>query len=134
MFGTGSAFAVAGTNPTDALDILGVGFDPADTAFHFFYNDAAGVATKTTIPGSFTIAANALHEVSVSCAPNSSIVTIKIRNCETGVEALIQPSTSIPANNKFLSPQIGLNTGAGSTANVLDFVLMYFEAGDPYTI
>ena len=116
-FGVNTTGMVA-ADPSSRLNIVGFGFDLADTAWTFMHNDGTGTATKETIPGQGTLATNnTAYDAYIWCAPNSSTVNYRLDRVDTGV-TLVDSSTStdLPVDTTILTAQCVMSNG---TANVV---------------
>jgi hypothetical protein len=110
--------AVVTVDPSSLTNMLGFGFDLADTAWTFMHNDAAGTCTKETISGQGTLATNNTgYDAYIWCAPNDSTVYYRLDRIDTGA-TLVDSSTStdLPVNTTLLAAQCIMSNG---TANIV---------------
>jgi hypothetical protein len=97
----------AGTAPTDVnpstiVDMLGVGYDAADTNVQFFHNDASGTASKIDTGIAKPTTNNSRgYLVNIDCPPGGP-VTFSIREVVTGATFTATASTNLPAATTFL--------------------------------
>jgi len=105
--------AMVAADPSSRLNIVGFGFDLADTAWTFMHNDGIGTAIKETIPGQGTLATNnTAYDAYIWCAPNSSTVNYRLDRVDTGA-TLVDSSTStdLPVNTTLLTAQCVMSNG-----------------------
>jgi len=110
--------AVVTVDPSGLTNMLGFGFDLADTAWTFMHNDAAGTCTKETISGQGTLATNNTgYDAYIWCAPNDSTVYYRLDRIDTGA-TLVDSSTStdLPVNTTLLVAHAAMSNG---TANIV---------------
>ena len=124
---TGATTVIGNVNPSTLTDIVGVGYDSAETVLAFIYNDGSGTATKTPLTAAFPVDASTLYRIEVKCAANASDMTITVTNLATGASSSITPSTNLPTNTVWLAPQAWANNGTTATAVQLDMVAGYLE-------
>lgn len=124
---TANANAVVNTAVDANVNILGVGYDSADSNFSIFHNDGAGTATKIDLGASFSIAANRLLEVTFECGQNASTISYTVREPSTNTTASGTISTDLPANTVMLAPQFSMNNNATAVACEFDLVSLFME-------
>jgi hypothetical protein len=129
--GLSSAAFTATTDPSANINLIGVGFDAADTVaggWVLMTNDGSGVATETayaTAPRDATT----VFDLTLYCAPNSSSIGVRLYN-QTTQSAIIDNlsvTTNFPANTAFLAPYAWVNTGTVTTAIGIDIASIYTE-------
>jgi hypothetical protein len=110
--------AVVTGDPSAQVNIIGFGFDLADTAWTFMHNDASGTATKETINGQGTLATNNTgYDAYIWCAPNDSTVYYRLDRIDTGaVLCDTSTNTDLPVNTTLLAAQCVMSNG---TANIV---------------
>lgn len=137
---THRAFAgltVATTAPTDVqpstlVDMIGMGWDAADTNIQLMHNDASGTATKVDLGASFPVPTadrTKVYRIRIWCAPNESKLNWEVCDCGTGavVSGTTGASTDIPANTAYLSPRGYCSVGGTSSVVGFGFMGLYFE-------
>lgn len=130
FFGMGAStvqYAVA--DPSTFINIVGIGYDAADTQWQLMHNDGTATATKIALGANFTINTTDLLEVILFAEPGAgSVVHTLVRNLSTGLNDSVRTlSTKLPAVNTLLSWHSQINTGATATASAYDFVSLYIE-------
>lgn len=134
-FFCGMCGTAGGTNSTDAqpsslLNIIGAGYDSADTTWQLLFNDGTGAATKvsTGITRPSTDRPSPV-EISVFCPPNGSTVYAELIDLATGAHFMSSQSVDIPAATTLLSPRGYHSVGAPATGSVVGFTLfgLYVE-------
>jgi len=120
--------ALANGNPSALLNLLGFGIDSGQTTVHFLNNDGVGVATSTDLGVNFpATTANAVYEVRMFCAPNSTQISYSIDRLDVQAHAEGMVSADIPNNTTFLSPYVWINNGATAAAVAIDLIGQYVE-------
>jgi len=105
------------TDPSGNTNILGFGFDLADTAWTFMHNDAIGTATKDAIAGQATLATNNTgFDAYIFCYPNDSVVYYRLDDlvqgttlCDTSI------NSELPVNTTGMSPYCAMSNGTANT-------------------
>lgn len=126
----GSTAAIGNNQPSTLGNVLGIGLDAGDTNFHWFYNDAAGGATKTDTGLAWN--GTRVVRLEIYCAPNGSTVYMWL-TCldDTSLTVkTINTNTNIPANTTFLSMHIHANTGADNTSPVVPNLIRAYSETD----
>jgi len=124
---TGATTVIGNVNPSTLTDIVGVGYDSAETVLALLYNDGAGAATKTPLSASFPVDNSTLYRIEIKCAANASDMTITVTNLATGASTSAVISSNLPTNTVWLAPQAWANNGTTATAVQLDMVAGYLE-------
>jgi hypothetical protein len=129
MSGTGGGSAPTDVQPSTLTNIVGVGYDAADTNWQLFFNDGTGTATKvsTGIARPSTDRPSPV-EISVFCAPNGGTMYAEIVDLATGTHFMGSEGTDIPGTTTLLSPR-GY-ASVGGTSSVVGFTLfsLYVES------
>lgn len=129
MVGTTSALS-ATSDPSSNYNLLGFGYDSADTAWSFMHSNGITVpATKDALTGTFPQGNGTdVFEVRIYAPPNASIVYYSIEDLTSGAYFENSASSAIPGSSTFLAPQIWVNTGpTSSTAVAVDVISLYVE-------
>jgi hypothetical protein len=113
-------------NPSQQVNIIGFGYDSADTNWFFIHNDNAGAATKVNLGSGFPVDNSSVFDFEISAQPNASSVEYTVTNVGTGATAGGSISTEIPASTQLLMPYFWLNSGSGGTAVVLCIIHAWF--------
>lgn len=119
----GSVAAPTDVNPSTLTDIIGMGWDAADTQVQFMYNDATGTASKVALGASFpkpSADRSKVYEIVLYAPPGSTqSVSYEITDLTTGAVATGTVTTDIPAVGTFLGVQ-GY-TSVGGVSSVTGF-------------
>ena len=115
---TSGTTAVVTVNPSTLTNMLGFGFDLADTAWTFMHNDASGTCAKETISGQGTLATNNTgYDAYIFCAPNDTTVYYRLDRADTGATLCdTSTNTDLPVNTTMLTAQCIMSNG---TANIV---------------
>jgi hypothetical protein len=122
-----TAVIAAGTEPSALTDIVGFGFDRADTSWQVMTNDASGAADKTALGANFPIDTSSVYDVALYAPPNGSAIYYWIKNLGTGNTASGTLSSNLPTAATFLSLHIYMSMNSGSTAVGIDVMRQYLE-------
>lgn len=120
-------------NPSNLTNMIGVGWDSADTNLQIMGNNNAGTATKTDAGANFPANnTTAVYEFVMFAAPNGSSVGYRLTRLDTGAETSgsITNSADLPVNTNFLSHHEYMNNGGTAAAVVLDVMRVYVESDD----
>lgn len=103
-------------DPSTLLNILGFGYDAADTTVQFFHNDGSGTATKvnTGIPKP-TTNSSAAYRIRISCSAGGS-VSYSIKELVAGTEFSGTASTDLPSATTTLRYNSYMSAGGTSTS------------------
>lgn len=126
----GSGAAPTDVQPSSLVNILGMGWDSADTNIQFLCNDGSGAASKVDLGTSFPVPTSnrsKVYEVQLFCAPNGTTVYWRVLDVGTGAVAQGSVNTDIPANTILLTP-LGY-CSVGGTSSVVGIALfnLYLE-------
>jgi len=121
--------AIATTQVIDALtNIIGVGWDSADTTLRIMHNDSSGAATEVDLGANFpTNSTTAFYELILYAAPNATSVSYRAVRLDTGSEASGTITTNLPANTTFLTHHQYMNNGGTAAAVGLEVMGVYIE-------
>jgi hypothetical protein len=111
-------------NPSTLVDIIGMGWDSADTNIQFLYNDNGGTASKldTGLPVP-TVDRTKVYELVMFCSPNGSAIHFEITDIVEGGSSYVGTvNTNIPSSTTLLSPRGYMS--AGGTSSVIGIALM----------
>jgi hypothetical protein len=119
----------ATTDPGSNTNLVGFGYDAADTSMTFFHN-AASTTTKDALTGTFPVrdANTTLYEFRMFSAPNVSTIYYSIEVLQPGGGgAYYESSTSTNIPTSLLSPIIHVNNASTATAVGVDIVNLTIE-------
>jgi hypothetical protein len=120
---TANINAATGGEPSSRVNIIGFGWNTGDTNWQFYTNDGSGTITR--VDTGVSIATDVVYRVVVACDDNSSNVSCKLYSVAfSGLTLLDErnPTTELPDGATFLNPIGHVNTSAGSSAIVSDFM------------
>jgi len=122
---TGRGFAglqtgngVSDVAPSSLINMMGMGWDSADTNIQFMHNDGSGTATKIDLGSSFPVPSvnnTSFYQVTISCAPGASTLYYRVKNMVTSAVATGSFSTNIPSSGTFLRRLIYTSVGGTSS-------------------
>lgn len=122
--------AATNVDPSTLLNVLGVGFDAADSNFQMMCNDGAGACTKTDLGANFAKATltNA-YELRIFVPPNSTVVKWSMERLDT-TGTLTEGTylnTNQPATGTLLAPKMFKTNNATAAATALAYSSLYLE-------
>ena len=108
--------------PSSLINIIGAGWDAADTNIQLMYNDGTGTATKVdtgiAVP---TVDRTSMYELAMFCAPNGSTIYFEFTDLVNGTVFTANTTTDIPSSTTLLSPQGWMSVGG--TSSVIGYAL-----------
>jgi photosystem II stability/assembly factor-like uncharacterized protein len=109
---------ITSVDSSTLTNILGFGFDVADTAWSFYHNSAAATATKESIPGQGTLAtSNTGYDAYIWAPPDSAVVYYRLDRTDTGATIVDSSvSTNLPATTTPLLATAMMSNGTANTA------------------
>lgn len=125
-----STAAPTDVEPSSITNIIGMGWDAADTNIQVMRNDGAGSATKTDLGASFPVpTADRAHvyELALFCAPNGSTVEYEVTNLVTGAVATGSMTTDLPSGTTLLAPRGWMSVGGTSSVIGIALMGLYIE-------
>ena len=118
-----STSAPTDVEPSSLTNMLGMGWDAADTNIQFMRNDGSGTATKTDLGASFPVPTadrTEWYELALFSPPGTTqSVSYTVTNLATGAQATGTVTTDLPSTSTFLA-QRGY-VSAGGTSSVIGF-------------
>ncbi len=112
--------------PSTVTNMIGMGWDAADTNIQIMHNDASGTATKVDLGASFPVPTadrTNVYELTLYCCPtDTSRVDWTVENLTTFVVASGSITTDLPATTVFLAPAGWCSVGG--TLSVIGYALM----------
>jgi len=129
---TSSTSALASNaDPSSYTNIIGVGWDSADTNLKVMHNDGTGTATTVDLGSTFptTNTSTDIYDVYLYCPLAGSSVEYFVHRLEggTGQTASGTLSTNLPATNSVNSFQMFASNRSTSTAIGFDLMGVYWE-------
>jgi len=131
FLGMGASAAAYGIgDPSAYINIIGIGYDAADTQWQIMHNDGTATATKIPLGVNFPINTTDLLEfIMFAEAGAGAVVHTLVRNLSTGlIDSIRTISTKLPAANTLLLWHGQVNTGATASSSAFDFASLYIES------
>lgn len=129
-----STSAPTDVEPSTIANIIGMGWDAADTNVQFM-NRSATTLTKTDLGASFpvpTVDATTAYEIVMFSPPGTTqSVSYQITNLTTGAVATGKVTTNLPTNTTLLLPSCWMSVGGTSSVIGVSLIGMYLEQGGP---
>ncbi len=116
--------------PSSIVNILGMGWDAADTNIQFMHNDASGAATKIDLGASFPVPTadrTKVYELAMFCAPAGTEIFYEVTDLATGDKATGSVTTDIPAATTLLAPRGWMSVGGTSSVIGIALMGLYIE-------
>lgn len=121
---TASVAALTDVQPSSLLNMIGCGWDSADTNIQIMSNDGSGAATKIDLGASFPVPTTdrpGPYGITLSCVPNASTVEYEFIDYASGLKANGSIIVDLPANTTALAPSGYCSVGG--TSSVVGFTL-----------
>lgn len=118
--------------PSTQINVIGMGWDAADTNIQIMHNDGTGTCTKVDLGASFPVPSadrTNVYELTMFCCPtDTSRVDWQVENLSTFAVATGSITTDLPATTAFLAPAGWCSVGG--TSSVIGYALMqlYIES------
>lgn len=104
--------------PSSLANIVGMGWDSADTNVQIMTNDASGVATKVNLGASFpvpTVDSSAFYRLDLSCDPGGASIAYKVTDMISGAIAEGTLTTDLPVATTALGVHAWHSVGGTSS-------------------
>lgn len=125
-----STSAPTDVEPSSQLNIIGMGYDAADTNLQIMSNDGTSTATKVNLGASFPVPTtdrSKVYELALFAAPNDSTVQYEVTDLGTGAKATGTISTDLPSSTTFLAPRGYCSVGGTSSVIGITLFSLYVE-------
>jgi len=117
--GMRSATAPSDLQPSSLTNIVGMGWDAADTNIQMMHNDGSGTATKIDLGASFpvpTVNRTSVYEVALFSPPGTTqSVGYHVTDLVSGAEASGTITTDLPTNSTLIAPHLYMSVGGTSS-------------------
>lgn len=117
-----STAAPTDVQPSSLVNMVGIGWDAADTNCQIMYNDGSGVASKIdtgwAVP---TTDRAAMYRIEISCAADAAGITYLATDMVTGLTVSGTLTTDIPSGTTALAPRAYASVGGTSSVVGLAF-------------
>jgi hypothetical protein len=117
--------------PSNILNIIGMGWDSADNNVQIMSNDGLGAATKIDLGANFVVPVadrGAFYDLQLLALPNASNVFYKVTNLLTGAIALGVITTDLPSSTTFLAPRAWVSVGGVSSVVGIAFAFCAIDS------
>lgn len=122
---TSATTAPTDVQPSSLTNMIGMGWDAADTNIQMMTNDGTGTATKTDLGASFPVPTadrTKSYELALFCAPGGTTVYWQVTDLGTNATSTGSITTDYPANTTLLALRGWMS--AGGTSSVIGIALM----------
>lgn len=120
-------------NPSTYTDMVGLGYDAADTNLQMMTNNASGTATKTDLGASFPVPTtdrSVLYWLTMSCDPAGSSIAYTVKELVGGATTSGTLSTDLPTATTAIGPHIYSSVGGTSSVVGIAVLDVYMETSD----
>lgn len=129
---TSSAAALSGgADPSSYTNIIGVGWDTADTNLYMMHNDGTGTATKVDLGANFPTGNTAqdVYDLILYCPSSGAAVDYRIERIEGGSNQVATGtlSSDLPSTSLALGFQLFASNRSSATAINFDIMGSYWE-------
>lgn len=123
--------ALTDVQPSTLTNMVGMGWDAADTNVQFMYNNSAGTATKIDLGASFpvpTVDRTTIYRLTMFSPPGTTqIVNYQVENLDTGASATGSVNTNLPSTTTPLAQTIYMSVGGTSSVIGIAVSQLYTE-------
>ena len=125
----GANVGTAATEPSNWVNIVGMGCNSGSVNFSIMHNDGSGTATTIDLGSNFSAVSSSIdvYELALYCPPNGSTVDWRVENFTKSAVVTGSISTNLPASTQGLNIIGYTENGASSVTTALDLVSMYIE-------
>jgi hypothetical protein len=128
MTGTTGGVSPTDVNPSTLTNIVGAGYDAADTTWQIFFNDASGTATKVnTGIARPSVDRSTPCEVAIFTPPNGTAISVTLTQLSDNLSFTASESVDIPIIDTLLSPRAYHSVGGTSSVVGLTLFSLYIE-------
>lgn len=128
----GSAATPTDVDPSTLANIIGLGWDSADTNVQLMHNDGSGVATKVDLGASFPVPTtdrSVMYELILDCPAGASAIAWQVREIVGNATQSGSISTDQPGATTTMSIQS--YHSVGGTSSVVGLAVMDFYVETP---
>ena len=124
----GATTGTAATEPSNWVNIIGMGCNSGSANFSIMHNDGSGAATTIDLGSNFSAVSSSIdvYELALYCPPSGSTVDWRVENFTKNATITGSISTNLPASTQGLNI-IGYTETGGAVAVALDLISMYIE-------
>lgn len=127
---TSGTSAPTDVDPSTLADVLGMGWDTADSSIQIMHRTGSGTVVKDSLSSiTFPIpsADTTVFDFEMYCPPNGSVIYWKLSNLTTGLSIAGSFSADIPASTTFLSPRCYMSVAGVNSVIGVSFLNLYIE-------
>lgn len=125
-----STGASTDVQPSTLVNMVGMGWDAADTNIQIMHNDNTGAATKVDLGASFPVPTTDRpppYELVLFAAPNSSQIQYAVNILGTATVATGTLTTDLPQNTVFMNTYGYMSVGGTSSVIGISLMSLYVE-------
>ena len=118
-------------DPSTRINMVGMGWDAADTEVQFLCNDGAGTATKVALGSGLpkpSTDRSVLYELDMYAPPGTGDLTWRVTELISGEVATGNATTNIPVSATLLCPSLYTSVGGVSDVTGLTLSRLYLES------
>lgn len=122
--------AVTDVNPSTLANIIGAGYDSADSNWQIMHKTGTGTATKIDLGASFprqSADRSKMYELALFCPPASASIQYEFTDLITGAVATGTLSSNLPAATTLLKAMIYASVGGTSSVVGVSIASAYIE-------
>lgn len=126
----GNTGAPTDVEPSTLTNIIGMGWDAADTNIQLMHNDAAGTAAKVDLGASLPVPSvdrTSVYELRLFCAPGGSSVDYTVTDKATSSSVSGTLSTELPGITQLMTTMLYMSVGGTSSIVGLAFMGVYIQ-------
>jgi len=124
----GANTGTAATEPSNWVNIIGMGCNSGSANFSIMHNDGSGAATTIDLGSNFSAVSSSIdvYELALYCPPSGSSVDWRVENFTKNAVVTGSITTNLPASTQGLN-LLGYTETGGAVAVALDLISMYIE-------
>lgn len=125
----GATTGTAATEPSNWVNIVGMGCNSGSVNFSIMHNDSTGTATTIDLGSNFSAVSSSVdvYELALYCPISGSTIDWRVENFTKNAVVTGSISTNFPATTQGLNIIGYTENGAASTQTALDLISMYIE-------
>lgn len=125
----GANAGTAATEPSNWVNIVGMGCNSGSVNFSIMHNDGAGAATTVDLGNNFSAVSSSIdvYELALYCPPNGSSIDWRVENFTKNAVTTGSITTNLPASTQGLNIIGYTENGAATVTTALDLISMYIE-------
>lgn len=127
---TSATGAPTDVQPSSLTNMVGLGWDAADSNLQIMHNDGSGTATKIDLGGSFPVPTadrTEVYELALFCPPGGSDIYYEVTDLVNGTVATGTISSDMPSSTTLLAPRGWMSVGGTSSVIGIALKSLYIE-------